>query len=130
MLSRSTLLRSGGGLTALLAAARNVWADASVGLPIGGHRETSLGHLGGTLRVSAVADIGSLFVSYDLGVIRRMNNNIIVMHQGQIVEAGEAEDVFRFPKRSYTQALVAVIPDMEWSTVAVCDKNFSVDCQN
>ena len=60
MLSRSTFLRGGVGLTALFASARPVLADAPLDLPVGGHREISPGRPGGTLRVSVATDIGSL----------------------------------------------------------------------
>jgi peptide/nickel transport system ATP-binding protein len=63
-------------------------------------------------------NLACLFISHDLGVIRRMSDDIIVMHQGQIVEAGEAQDIFCSPKHSYTQALLASIPDMKWSVAA------------
>jgi len=63
-------------------------------------------------------NLACLFISHDLGVIRRMSDDIIVFHQGRIVEVGDAEKIFCSPKHPYTQALLAAIPDMEWCTAA------------
>lgn len=46
----------------------------------------------------------SLFISYDLGVVRH------VCDRGVIVESGNSETIFRNPLHPYTQELVAAIP--------------------
>lgn len=51
-----------------------------------------------------------LFISHDLAVVRYMSDRILVMHQGQIVEQGDAEQIFRTPGHPYTQALLAATP--------------------
>ncbi|UZD90245.1 ABC transporter ATP-binding protein [Cognatishimia activa] len=48
-----------------------------------------------------------LFISHDLHVVRAMSHKIMVMKQGDVVEAGAAEDVFTNPKTGYTQELLA-----------------------
>jgi microcin C transport system ATP-binding protein len=48
-----------------------------------------------------------LFISHDLNVVRAMSHKIIVMKQGDIVEAGGAEQVFEAPQSDYTRRLLA-----------------------
>jgi ABC-type oligopeptide transport system ATPase subunit len=51
-----------------------------------------------------------IFISHDLGVVHFLADRIAVMHQGKIVEFGEAGDVFHNPKEPYTRKLLASIP--------------------
>ncbi|MBL7752141.1 MAG: ABC transporter ATP-binding protein [Chitinophagaceae bacterium] len=51
-----------------------------------------------------------LFISHDLSVVHYLSDRILVMHQGKIVEAGEAEEVYLRPKEEYTRRLIASIP--------------------
>lgn len=48
-----------------------------------------------------------LFISHDLKVVRALANDVIVMRQGKVVEAGHAEEIFDHPKTDYTKALMA-----------------------
>lgn len=50
-----------------------------------------------------------LFISHDLGVIRKMTSSLGVMYLGKIVETGKTEDVFRMPKHPYTKALMTAV---------------------
>ncbi|GAA6209446.1 ABC transporter ATP-binding protein [Cognatishimia sp. WU-CL00825] len=51
-----------------------------------------------------------LFISHDLLVVRAMSHKIMVMKQGDIVEAGEASSVFENPQTDYTRELLAAAP--------------------
>ncbi|MBD2446494.1 ABC transporter ATP-binding protein [Nostoc sp. FACHB-152] len=51
-----------------------------------------------------------IFISHDLSVVKFMSDRILVMNQGQIVEQGTAETIYREPKQAYTQKLIASIP--------------------
>ena len=55
-------------------------------------------------------DLTVLFVTHDLAVARYMCNDIAVMNQGKIVETGNAEEVIKNPKHSYTKALLSAVP--------------------
>ena len=52
-------------------------------------------------------DLAYLFISHDLKVVRALANDVVVMRNGKVVEAGRSEDVFDHPKTDYTKALMA-----------------------
>ena len=51
-----------------------------------------------------------LFVSHDLAVVEQVASQVVVLHQGQVVEAGKTSQVLSDPSDPYTQALVAAVP--------------------
>ena len=51
-----------------------------------------------------------LFIAHDLAVVRGMSDTIAVMHDGKIVEQGQAEAVYTSPQSDYTRALLAAVP--------------------
>jgi peptide/nickel transport system ATP-binding protein len=51
-----------------------------------------------------------LFVSHDLSVVRYVSHRVIVMHGGELVETGTAEDVTTAPKDPYTRKLLMSAP--------------------
>ncbi len=51
-----------------------------------------------------------IFISHDLSVVKFMSDRLLVMNQGQVVESGYAEDIYRSPKHEYTQKLIDAIP--------------------
>jgi peptide/nickel transport system ATP-binding protein len=51
-----------------------------------------------------------IFISHDLSVVRYISDRIMVMHQGKIIETGDAEEVYLHPKQEYTRNLIASIP--------------------
>lgn len=51
-----------------------------------------------------------IFISHDLSVVRYISDRIMVMNKGKIVETGFADEIYRNPKSSYTQKLIAAIP--------------------
>jgi microcin C transport system ATP-binding protein len=51
-----------------------------------------------------------LFITHDLGIVRKLADRVCVMQRGKIVEHGEVERVFTAPEHPYTQALLAAEP--------------------
>jgi microcin C transport system ATP-binding protein len=51
-----------------------------------------------------------LFITHDLGIVRKLADRVCVMNQGKIVEQGEVAAVFGAPQHPYTRALLAAEP--------------------
>ncbi|HUD87027.1 MAG TPA: ABC transporter ATP-binding protein [Xanthobacteraceae bacterium] len=51
-----------------------------------------------------------LFITHDLGIVRKLADRVCVMKDGKIVEQGEVERVFTAPAHPYTRALLAAEP--------------------
>ena len=57
--------------------------------------------------------VSYLFVTHDLSVLRSIADRVLVMQAGQIVEQGDADDVFGNPSHEYTAGLLRAAPDLE-----------------
>ncbi|WP_104176614.1 ABC transporter ATP-binding protein [Cryobacterium sp. Y50] len=51
-----------------------------------------------------------LLITHDMGVVADLADDIVVMKDGEIVEAGEVHQIFSAPKHPYTRALLAAVP--------------------
>lgn len=51
-----------------------------------------------------------IFISHDLSVVKFMSDRMIVMQSGNIVEFGEADNIYSHPQTSYTKRLISAIP--------------------
>ncbi len=53
-----------------------------------------------------------IFISHDLGVIRHLADDVLVMHRGEVVELGPLTKLFAHPEQPYTRGLLASRPQM------------------
>jgi microcin C transport system ATP-binding protein len=60
--------------------------------------------------VRARLGMSLLFITHDLGIVRRIADVVCVMNNGKIVEHGQVEQVFTSPQHAYTRALLAAEP--------------------
>ena len=48
-----------------------------------------------------------LFISHDLGLVRKLCSKVLVLKDGDVVEQGPADEIFHSPKADYTKKLIA-----------------------
>ncbi|MGH1412958.1 MAG: ABC transporter ATP-binding protein [Pelagimonas sp.] len=51
-----------------------------------------------------------IFITHDLGVVARIADKVAVMYAGQLVETGDAKEIFKAPSHPYTRGLINCIP--------------------
>lgn len=54
-----------------------------------------------------------VYISHDLGVIRNLVDEVVVLYAGQVVEKGGVEEIFRSPQHPYTRRLLAAVPRVD-----------------
>jgi dipeptide transport system ATP-binding protein len=55
-----------------------------------------------------------LFISHDLGVVKHIAHDLMVMYLGHVVEQGDKKIIFERPLHPYTQALLAATPSVRF----------------
>jgi ABC-type dipeptide/oligopeptide/nickel transport system ATPase component/ABC-type dipeptide/oligopeptide/nickel transport system permease subunit len=58
-------------------------------------------------RIADDANVGVLFITHDLAVVAELADEVLVMHNGRIVERGSVVELFRAPQHEYTKALLS-----------------------
>ncbi len=60
--------------------------------------------------------VAYLFITHDLGTVKRIANKVVVMLKGRVVASGETASVFAPPHHPYTELLLSSVPEMraEW----------------
>lgn len=51
-----------------------------------------------------------IFISHDLSVVKYIADQVMVMHQGRVVELANSDELYRNPRHPYTQSLLSAIP--------------------
>ncbi|MGY2293258.1 dipeptide ABC transporter ATP-binding protein [Pseudomonas sp. SDO528_S397] len=60
--------------------------------------------------LQAQLGLAYLFISHDLGVIRHVSDDVLVMRHGQVVEHASVEALFNHPQHDYTRRLLGAVP--------------------
>ena len=60
--------------------------------------------------LQASLGLAYLFISHDLGVIRHVSDEVLVMRHGQVVESASVESLFDNPRHAYTRRLLGAVP--------------------
>ena len=60
------------------------------------------------------SEMSMIFISHDLGVVSEVSDYIAVMHNGNIVEFGESQEILNNPQDPYTKGLLACRPPMDY----------------
>jgi peptide/nickel transport system ATP-binding protein len=56
--------------------------------------------------------MGMIFISHDLGVVKHVADDVLVMYRGEVVEQGLANQVLEHPQQPYTKGLLACRPSL------------------
>ncbi|MFJ4616895.1 ABC transporter ATP-binding protein [Streptomyces sp. NPDC088812] len=65
-------------------------------------------------RIRERTGVAYLFITHDLGVVRHVCDDVLVMRHGVVVERGPAEAVLRAPRHPYTRELLDSVPRHGW----------------
>lgn len=57
-------------------------------------------------------NMGMIFITHDLGVVAQVAQNVMVMQKGEMIEKGNAINLFKAPKQPYTKGLIACKPPL------------------
>jgi peptide/nickel transport system ATP-binding protein len=65
------------------------------------------------LRLQKELNVTYLFITHDIATVRAISDQIVVMHQGRVVEQGPKSQVLNPPHPDYTQLLLSSVPQMD-----------------
>ncbi|MEM1045118.1 MAG: ABC transporter ATP-binding protein [Pseudomonadota bacterium] len=70
------------------------------------------------LRLQKEFDITYIFITHDIATVKAISDEIVVMHQGRVVEQGVKDDILQPPHPAYTELLLSSVPEMDpdWLT--------------
>jgi len=72
-------------------------------------------------RLQKELNLAYMFITHDLATVRSIADEVVVMKQGQVVEAGPKNEMFTPPHHPYTDLLLSSVPEMDpdWLTRVV-----------
>jgi peptide/nickel transport system ATP-binding protein len=63
-------------------------------------------------RIQDATGVAILFITHDLGIVRRIANKVVVMLKGKLVASGPTRQVFSPPFHPYTELLLSSVPEI------------------
>ena len=60
--------------------------------------------------------MGVLLITHDLGIVSQIAERVVVLHRGEVMEAGPCRDALKEPQHPYLQALMAAVPTLSRPT--------------
>jgi peptide/nickel transport system ATP-binding protein len=57
--------------------------------------------------------VAYMFITHDLGTVRRIAHRTAVMLRGEIIAQGPTAEIFKPPFHPYTEKLIASVPEMD-----------------
>ncbi len=69
-------------------------------------------------RLQQELNLAYMFITHDLATVRSIADEVVVMRQGKVVEAGSKDVMFKPPHHPYTDLLLSSVPEMDpdWLT--------------
>jgi oligopeptide/dipeptide ABC transporter ATP-binding protein len=81
-------------------------------------------------RLKREFDVSFLYITHDLATAYQISQNVIVLYQGAVAEAGDVELVVKAPQHPYTQLLIESIPvadtDRPWQPIPIASETPAV----
>ncbi len=70
------------------------------------------------MRLQKKTNVSYLFITHDIATVRAISDEIVVMHQGKVVQQGPKSKVLSPPYPAYTELLLSSVPEMDpdWLT--------------
>lgn len=70
------------------------------------------------MRLQKKTNVSYLFITHDIATVRAISDEIVVMHQGKVVQQGPKSQVLSPPFPAYTELLLSSVPEMDpdWLT--------------
>ncbi len=75
-------------------------------------------------RLQDELNIAYMFITHDLATVRAIADEVVVMKEGRVVEAGPKEEMFTPPHHPYTDLLLSSVPEMDpdWLTKLLAER--------
>lgn len=75
-------------------------------------------------------DVGVIFISHDLSVVKDLADNVVVMESGKVVEQAGVNDLFNNPQHPYTQKLLDAVPSGAKSSASHSENESLIQVKN
>ncbi|RVC57099.1 ABC transporter ATP-binding protein, partial [Mesorhizobium sp. M00.F.Ca.ET.038.03.1.1] len=70
------------------------------------------------IRLQSELGVSYIFITHDIATVRAIADEVVVMHQGKVVEHGSKTEILTSPQVAYTERLLSSVPamDPDWLT--------------